>query len=85
MKILKILKLFLSILAIIFAVLGITNVLPYAITNPVMVMFLSGTYFVNAIEYYNFGDLRKAKYYTLLAVFMLFIIYYVQMSVPEAV
>lgn len=79
----RVLKLIFSLLAVLFAVMGLTNVLPYTITNPIMMLCLSGTFFMNAVEYYNMGNLKSAKYYALLGVVIVFIIFCSSFFVTE--
>ncbi len=66
----RILKAICSIFTIGFAVLGLTGILEYDISLPVMFVCLGLTNLVTSREYYDKGDKKSAKYFLILSIFI---------------
>lgn len=65
----RIWKLIFSVLVIVFAVLGLMNIISHDISSPAMFVFMGLTLLVNAKEYYDRGAKRNALFFALVAVF----------------
>ena len=72
----KISKVVLSIITILFAVLGLTKVLAFDITNPIMLTSLATLLLLRSVEYKNNRDRSGFILTCLTAVFVYFIVIY---------
>ncbi len=66
----KKLKVVFSALVIVFAILGLTGVLDYDISQPVMFLCLGLTNLITSKEYHDKGDKKSAKYFLILSIFI---------------
>ena len=73
----KISKIVLSIITILFAVLGLTKVLSFDITNPIMFTSLATLLLLRSVEYKNNRDRSGFVLTCLTAVFVYFVVIYV--------
>lgn len=64
----KVLQLFLTVLMILFAILGLASVFEYEISQPIMFTCLVILNFINAKDYINKGDKKSANYFLLLSI-----------------
>ena len=61
-------------MVILFAILGLTGVLEYDISQPIMFTCLGLLNLIMAKEYSNKGDKKSAKYFLILSLFILGVI-----------
>ena len=73
----KISKVVLSIITILFAVLGLTKVLAFDITNPIMLTSLATLLLLRSVEYKNNRDRSGFVLTCLTAVFVYFVVIYI--------
>lgn len=73
----KISKIVLSIITILFAVLGLTKVLSFDITNPIMFTSLATLLLLRSVEYKNNRDRSGFVLTCLTAVFVYFVVIYI--------
>lgn len=73
----KISKIVLSIITILFAILGLTKVLSFDITNPIMFTSLATLLLLRSVEYKNNRDRSGFVLTCLTAVFVYFVVIYV--------
>ena len=72
----KILKVVLSLITILFAVLGLIKVLAFEITNPIMLTSLATLLLLRSVEYKNNRDKSGFILTCLTAVFVYFVVIY---------
>lgn len=72
----KISKIVLAIITILFAVLGLTKVLSFDITNPIMFTSLATLLLLRSVEYKNNRDRSGFVLTCLTAVFVYFVVIY---------
>lgn len=72
----KIVKIILSIITILFAVLGLTKVLSFDIANPIMLVSLATLLLLRSIEYKNSRDKSGFILTCLTAVFVYVVVIY---------
>ncbi len=72
----KIAKILLSIIAILFAVLGLTKVLLFDITNPIMLTSLATLLLLRSVEYKNSREKNGFVLTCLTAVFVYVVVIY---------
>lgn len=73
----KISKIVLSIITILFAILGLTKVLSFDITNPIMFTSLATLLLLRSVEYKNNRDRSGFVLTCLTAVFVYFVVIYI--------
>ncbi len=66
----RVIKLIFSALAILFGVLGLTNVLIYDISLPLMFVFMGATMLITAKESFDKGKKNDAIFYIAVAIFI---------------
>ena len=72
----KISKVILSLITILFAILGLTRVLAFDITNPIMLTSLATLLLLRSVEYKNNRDRSGFVLTCLTAVFVYFVVIY---------
>ena len=72
----KIAKIILSIITMLFAVLGLVKILPFDIANPIMLVSLSSLLLLRSVEYKNNRDKSGFIMTCLTAVFVYIVVIY---------
>lgn len=72
----KILKVVLSLITILFAVLGLVKILPFDIANPIMLVSLATLLLLRSVEYKNNRDKGSFIMTCLTAVFVYVVVIY---------
>ena len=72
----KIAKIILSIITMLFAVLGLVKILPFDIANPIMLVSLSTLLLLRSVEYKNNRDKSGFIMTCLTAVFVYIVVIY---------
>ena len=72
----KIAKIILSIITMLFAVLGLVKILPFDIANPIMLVSLSTLLLLRSVEYKNDRDKSGFIMTCLTAVFVYIVVIY---------
>ena len=66
----KVLKIIFTVITILFALFGLTGVLEYDISQPIMFTCLALLDLIMAKEYRDKGDKKSAKYFLILSLFI---------------
>ena len=66
----RILKTIFTVLTIIFASLGLMNIMPYDVTMPIMFVFMGLTLLTNAKDCYDNGAKKDAMIFVGVAIFV---------------
>ena len=72
----KIAKIILSIITMLFAALGLVKILPFDITNPIMLVSLATLLLLRSVEYKNIRDKSGFIMTCLTAVFVYVVVIY---------
>ena len=64
----KVLKIIFTVLTILLAILGLSGVLEYDTSQPIMFTCLGLVYLITAKEYSNKGDKKSSKYFLICSI-----------------
>lgn len=74
-------KLLFSALTVVFAIVGLTKMLPYDFVMPITFVCLSVTMFITSKEYKDNGQKPSAMHFMLLGIFLLIVTVYNTVSI----
>ena len=70
----KVLKIIFTVLTILLAILGLSGVLEYDTSQPIMFTCLGLVYLITAKEYSNKGDKKSGIWFLILSIFIFVVI-----------